>query len=408
MFTILLVIIYVAFISLGIPDSILGSAWPSMYEFLNVPVGYAGIITMIIAACTIISSLSSNWMNKKLGTGNVMVISVALTAAALFGFSKSTHFIHLCLLGIPYGLGGGSVDAALNNYVALHYKSRHMSWLHCFWGIGTMAGPIVMSSFIERGGIWTQGYRAISIFQVCLVAVLILSLPLWKKAGSKANENEERGKSDTQKQCDDVEDAQGCVKKENKTLLSVMKVPGVKVAILTFLCYCAVESTTGLWASTYMVFARGIDINTATRWAMLFYAGITAGRFLSGFVSEKLGDKKLVRIGYTMILAGILLLLLRIDNKWIVCAGFICAGFGCAPIYPSLIHQTPINFGSDNSQLLIGLQMACAYTGSTLMPPLFGLLVQTISVALLPFFILFFLVILVLCNERMNKVVTRK
>lgn len=408
MFTILLVIIYVAFISLGIPDSILGSAWPSMYEFLNVPVGYAGIITMIIAACTIISSLSSNWMNKKLGTGNVMVISVALTAAALFGFSKSTHFIHLCLLGIPYGLGGGSVDAALNNYVALHYKSRHMSWLHCFWGIGTMAGPIVMSSFIERGGIWTQGYRAISIFQVCLVAVLILSLPLWKKAGSKVNENEERGKSDTQKQCDDVEDAQGCGKKENKTLLSVMKVPGVKVAILTFLCYCAVESTTGLWASTYMVFARGIDINTATRWAMLFYAGITAGRFLSGFVSEKLGDKKLVRIGYTMILAGILLLLLRIDNKWIVCAGFICTGFGCAPIYPSLIHQTPINFGSDNSQLLIGLQMACAYTGSTLMPPLFGLLVQTISVALLPFFILFFLVILVLCNERMNKVVTRK
>ena len=197
MFTILLIIIYVAFISLGIPDSILGSAWPSMYEFLNVPVGYAGIITMIIAASTIISSLSSNWINKKIGTGNVMVISVALTAAALFGFSRSTHFIHLCLLGIPYGLGGGSVDAALNNYVALHYKSRHMSWLHCFWGIGTMAGPIVMSSFIERGGIWTQGYEAISIFQLGLVIVLVLSLPLWKKAEGKAEKGkEEKGREE--------------------------------------------------------------------------------------------------------------------------------------------------------------------------------------------------------------------
>ncbi len=395
MFTILLIIIYVAFISLGIPDSILGSAWPSMYEFLNVPVGYAGIITMIIAASTIISSLSSNWINKKIGTGNVMVISVALTAAALFGFSRSTQFIHLCLLGIPYGLGGGSVDAALNNYVALHYKSRHMSWLHCFWGIGTMAGPIVMSSFIERGGIWTQGYEAISIFQLGLVIVLVLSLPLWKKAEGKAEKGKEEKAAETLEKKD---------KTAEKNLVTVIGVPGVKVAIITFLCYCAVESTTGLWASTYMVFARGIDINTATRWAMLFFAGITAGRFISGFVSEKLGDIKLIRIGYSVILLGIILMLLRIDNKWLVCAALVCTGFGCAPIYPSLIHQTPINFGSDNSQLLIGLQMACAYAGSTLMPPLFGLLVQTISVSILPFFILFFLVILILCNEKMNKI----
>lgn len=395
MFTILLVIIYVAFISLGIPDSILGSAWPSMYEFLNVPVGSAGIITMIIAACTIISSLCSNFLNKKMGTGNVMVVSVAITAAALFGFSKSTHFYQLCLLGIPYGLGAGSVDAALNNYVALHYKSRHMSWLHCFWGIGTMIGPIVMSNFIQNGGIWSQGYKAISIFQLVLVMILALSLPLWKKAQNQYVDT-------TSNQ--DKNDAPA----EEKNLLSVLGVKGVKTAVLTFLCYCAVESTTGLWASTYMVIARGIDINIATRWAMMFYAGITAGRFLSGFVSEKLGDKKLICLGYTIILLGIVLLFLPIDNKWIVCSGFVMTGFGCAPIYPSLIHQTPINFGKQNSQLLIGLQMACAYTGSTFMPPLFGLLVQKISVSVLPVFVLVFLALLVICNEVMNKSLKKK
>lgn len=263
-----------------------------------------------------------------------------------------------------------------------------------------MAGPIVMSSFIERGGIWTQGYEAISIFQLGLVIVLVLSLPLWKKAEGKA----EKGKEEKGREEKAAETLEKKDKTAEKNLITVIGVPGVKVAIITFLCYCAVESTTGLWASTYMVFARGIDINTATRWAMLFFAGITAGRFISGFVSEKLGDIKLIRIGYSVILLGIILMLLRIDNKWLVCAALVCTGFGCAPIYPSLIHQTPINFGSDNSQLLIGLQMACAYAGSTLMPPLFGLLVQSISVSILPFFILFFLVILILCNEKMNKI----
>lgn len=395
MITILLVIIYVAFISLGIPDSILGSAWPSMYEFLNVPVGSAGIITMIIAGCTIISSLCSNFLNKKLGTANVMIISVSLTALALFGFSKSTHFYQLCLLGIPYGLGGGSVDAALNNYVALHYKARHMSWLHCFWGIGTMIGPIVMSSFIESGGVWTQGYFAISVFQLFLVGVLILSYPLWKKVSRQDNSLEAEKNENTENH-------------EKVTMASVLKMKGVVPAILAFFCYCSIESTTGLWASTYMVFARGIDINTATRWAMVFFAGITAGRFISGIVSEKLGDKNLIKIGVALIFIGICGLIFKIDNKWFVFAGLLLMGLGCAPIYPSMIHRTPINFGKENSQLLIGLQMACAYTGSTFMPPVFGLIVQKISVGFLPLFACIFLFIFWYCNTSLNKIMAKK
>ena len=402
MLTLLLVIIYIAFISLGLPDSVLGAAWPSMFEVLGVPVGYAGIITMIIAGSTIISSLASNFLNKKLGTGRVMVISVAITATALFGFSVSSKFWHLCLIGIPYGLGAGSVDASLNNYVALHYKPRHMSWLHCFWGLGTMIGPIVMSRFIAGGGVWTQGYRAISIFQVILTGVLLLSLPLWKKvekleARGIRNEHEcakcpaGHSPSEEKKSNNDV------------TLKSVVKIPGVLSAVLAFLCYCAIEATTGFWATTYMVFARGIDINLATSWAMLFFIGITVGRFLNGFISERFGDKNMIRVGAGIIFVALVLMTLPISNKWIVLSVFVLAGLGCAPIYPCMIHATPIRFGKENSQALIGLQMACAYSGSTFCPPIFGIIVQKLSIKLLPFYGLLFVIFLIIFTENLNK-----
>ena len=402
MLTLLLVIIYIAFISLGLPDSVLGAAWPSMFEVLGVPVGYVGIITMIIAGSTIISSLASNFLNKKLGTGRVMVISVAITATALFGFSVSSKFWHLCLIGIPYGLGAGSVDASLNNYVALHYKPRHMSWLHCFWGVGTMIGPIVMSRFIAGGGVWTQGYRAISIFQVILTGVLLLSLPLWKKvekleARGIRNEHEcakcpeRHSPSEEKKSNNDV------------TLKSVVKIPGVLSAVLAFLCYCAIEATTGFWATTYMVFARGIDINLATSWAMLFFIGITVGRFLNGFISERFGDKNMIRVGAGIIFVALVLMTLPISNKWIVLSVFVLAGLGCAPIYPCMIHATPIRFGKENSQALIGLQMACAYSGSTFCPPIFGIIVQKLSIKLLPFYGLLFVIFLIIFTENLNK-----
>ncbi|MCR5766267.1 MAG: MFS transporter [Treponema sp.] len=411
MLTLLLVIIYIAFISLGLPDSVLGAAWPSMFEVLGVPVGYAGIITMIIAGSTIISSLASNFLNKKLGTGRVMVISVAITATALFGFSISSKFWHLCLIGIPYGLGAGSVDASLNNYVALHYKPRHMSWLHCFWGVGTMIGPIVMSRFIAGGGVWTQGYRAISIFQVILTGILLLSLPLWKKAEQgRCGETVSPLEGVAEDVVQTTAEARGRLppseeKKSNSdvTLKSVVKIPGVLSAVLAFLCYCAIEATTGFWATTYMVFARGIDINLATSWAMLFFIGITVGRFLNGFISERFGDKNMIRVGAGIIFVALVLMTLPISNKWIVLSVFVLAGLGCAPIYPCMIHATPIRFGKENSQALIGLQMACAYSDSTFCPPIFGIIVQKLSIKLLPFYGLLFVIFLIIFTENLNK-----
>ncbi|MBR1639385.1 MAG: MFS transporter [Treponema sp.] len=415
MLTLLLVIIYIAFISLGLPDSVLGAAWPSMFEQLGVPVGYAGIITMIIAGTTILSSLSSNFLNRKLGTGHVMVISVAVTAAALFGFSVSSKFWHLCLIGIPYGLGAGNVDASLNNYVALHYKPRHMSWLHCFWGVGTMIGPAVMSAFIAGGGVWTQGYRAISIFQMILTAVLLASLPLWKKAEKAEDESGRCGEPSlsltnefpSETRCADENTVSSSLPADEEeapvTLKTAIKIPGVLFAILAFLCYCIVEATTGFWATTYMVFYRGIEINLATSWAMLFYVGITAGRFISGFVSEKLGDKNMIRSGSAIVLLALALMALPFGGKWLVFAALILAGFGCAPIFPCMIHATPDRFGKKNSQAVIGLQMACAYTGSTFGPPLFGLIVQKISVFWLPFYGMIFALLLIVLSELLNR-----
>ncbi|MCR4630443.1 MAG: MFS transporter [Treponema sp.] len=410
MITLLLVIIYIAFISLGLPDSVLGAAWPSMFDLLQVPAGYGGIITMIIAGSTILSSLASNFLNKKLGTGRVMVISVAITAAALFGFSLSSYFWQLCLIAVPYGLGAGSVDAALNNYVALHYKPRHMSWLHCFWGVGTMIGPVVMSRFIASGGVWTQGYRAIAIFQVILTGVLLASLPLWKAGRygaaaplevrslplttefpSETRGNETRGRLSPSSE------------EKTVTLKSAVKNPGVISAVLTFLCYCAIESSIGFWATTYMVFARGIELNLATSWAMLFYVGITVGRFLNGFVSERFGDKNMIRFGAGVIFVALIMLALPLASKWAVFAALILAGLGCAPIYPCMIHSTPIRFGKENSQALIGLQMACAYTGSTFCPPIFGIIVQKLSVSLLPYYGLLFVILLFVLSEHLNR-----
>ena len=406
MLTLLLVIIYVAFISLGLPDSVLGAAWPSMFELLEVPAGYGGIITMIIAGSTILSSLASNFLNKKIGTGRIMIISVAVTAAALFGFSVSSHFWQLCVIAVPYGLGAGSVDAALNNYVALHYKPRHMSWLHCFWGVGTMIGPVVMSRFIASGGVWTQGYRAISIFQVVLTGVLVASLPLWKKV-EKAEAGRYGAAAPLEGEAEDtnVAGAGGRPSPSEKevTLKTAVMNPGVISAVLTFLCYCAIEASVGFWATTYMVFARGIEINLATSWAMLFYIGITVGRFLNGFVSERFGDRNMIRFGAMVILGALILMAIPFASKWAVFASLILAGLGCAPIYPCMIHSTPIRFGKENSQALIGLQMDCAYAGSTFCPPIFGIIVQKLSVSLLPYYGMVFIVMLILLSEHLNR-----
>lgn len=384
MFTALLVIIYISFISLGLPDALLGSAWPSMYRELNVPVSYAGIISMIISGGTIISSLFSHRVIKKLGTGKVTVISVAMTAAALFGFSISNSFYLLCLWAIPYGLGAGSIDAALNNFVALHYKSRHMSWLHCFWGIGATIGPYIMGYYLTGGRTWNSGYRIISIMQIALTAVLIFSLPLWKQANSEVSEDKKEGKS------------------KSLTIKELIKLTGAKPTLIAFFCYCALEQTTGLWAASYMVMNRGIGKEMAATWASLFYLGITGGRFISGFITLKLKDKDMVRLGQTVAAIGIVILLLPLGNIGLV-SGLILTGLGCAPIYPSLLHATPDNFGPELSQAIMGMQMASAYIGSTFMPPFFGLIAEHISIKMYPIFLVIILLTMVGMSEKLNK-----
>ncbi len=380
MIQLLLAIIYLAFISLGLPDSLLGSAWPAMYPQFGVPISYAGIISMIIALGTVVSSLQSDRVTRKFGTGKVTAMSVAMTAAALFGFSVSHSFWALCLWAIPYGLGAGSVDASLNNYVALNYASRHMSWLHCMWGVGASFGPYIMGYALSGGYRWNMGYRIIAVVQMVLTIILVISLPLWKR-GSKSLLEEESKKS------------VGPLKYHE-----IFKIPGAKEVMLTFFCYCAIEQTTGLWASSYLTLKYEISKSTAAGFASLFFIGITIGRAFSGFLTIKMNDAKMVRLGEGTTLVGILILLLPFNQKAAM-LGLILIGLGCAPIYPCIIHATPEHFGVDKSQAVIGVQMASAYVGTCLMPPLFGVIANRISVGLFPFYLLLILILMFAMHE---------
>ena len=391
----LLAVIYLSFISLGLPDSLLGSAWPSIYPEFGVPVSYAGMVSMIIAAGTILSSLLSDRLTRTLGTGRVTVLSVAMTAAALFGFSVSHSFPLLCLWAIPYGLGAGSVDASLNNYVALHYASRHMSWLHCMWGVGASAGPYLMSFVLTGGQGWNGGYRIVALLQLVLTIILFLSLPLWK-SGSEAvcdalgDEGQGKGSGEP----DHPQAA-----KKPLTLAAILHIPGAKEVMLTFFCYCALEQTTMLWASSYLTLNNGFPASRAAALASLFFIGITAGRALSGFLTMKLNDTQMIRLGQGIAALGILLLWLPLGG--LTQLSLLLIGLGCAPIYPCIIHSTPASFGADKSQAIIGVQMASAYAGTCLMPPLFGLLARHVSTALLPPYLLGALLLMVLMHEKL-------
>ncbi|MCI9048015.1 MAG: MFS transporter [Hungatella sp.] len=380
--TLLLGIIYVAFISLGLPDALLGAAWPSIQGEMGVPVSFAGIISIIISGGTIISSLFSDALTKRLGTGKVTAISVAVTAGALWGFSVSNSFWMLCVIALPYGLGAGAVDAALNNYVALHYEARHMSWLHCFWGVGASVGPYIMGACLVGGLPWTGGYRIISLLQMGLTAALFATLSLWKSG--KAAEGEQQGA------------------RRDIGLREVFKLSGAKEAMVSFFCYCALELTAGLWAASYMVLNRGLSASAAAKWASLFYLGITMGRFVCGFITMKLNDRNMVRLGQAVTVGGIALLMLPLGQA-VTCAGLVMVGVGCAPVYPALLHETPANFGEDVSQAIMGMQMACAYVGSMVMPSLFGMLSGKTGIWLYPFYLLAIMAVMVVMVERLNK-----
>ncbi|MBP3469293.1 MAG: MFS transporter [Lachnospiraceae bacterium] len=381
MYLLLLAVIYIAFISLGLPDSLLGAAWPVIRIDFSVPLSYMGMVSMIISGGTIVSGLLSERLTKRFGTRMVTVVSVLLTAIALFGFSTASEFYQMCLWGIPYGLGAGAIDAALNNYVALHYHSRHMSWLHCFWGVGTIISPYIMSYALTHTS-WTDGYRKVSFLQFGIVVLLVLTLPLWK-----INESAKAGEKKT----------------EPLGIRGALKIKGVPYLLTGFFAYCAAEATTMLWASSYLEGTRGVTKEKAAAFASLFFIGITAGRFLAGFISDKLGDNKMIRLGIIIALSGVCLIALPFEITGVI--GLVVIGLGCAPVYPCIIHSTPDNFGAKNSQGIIGIQMASAYVGSTFMPPVFGLLANHISLKLMPVYLACFLILLYVMMNRTNRCV---
>ena len=381
MFSLLLAIIYISFISLGLPDALLGGAWPTMQQEFGVPVSYAGIISMIICMGTIVSSLLSDRMTKYFGTGKVTAISVATTAAALFGFSVSDSFIMLCIIAVPYGLGAGGVDASINNYAAVHYASRHLSWLHCMWGIGASAGPYILAAAMTKGE-WNLGYRWVAMVQIVLTVVLFLTLPLWKEQKTQEENS---------------------LKAKPLSIKKIFDIPGAKEVMTAFFCYCALESTAGLWASSYLVMQFGVTEEAAAGLATLFYTGITVGRAASGFITYKLNDKNMIRLGSAIIGLGVFAMLLPLGEKASM-AGIVLAGLGCAPVYPCIIHSTPGHFGADKSQAIIGVQMACAYIGSCFMPPFFGILANHISAGILSFYLGALLVLMTFAMERLNRI----
>lgn len=396
-----LTIIYLAFISLGLPDSLLGSAWPVMRPEFGASLGSAGIISMIIAAGTIVSSLVSGRITEALGTGKVTLISCFMTAAALFGFSAAPSLIWLLVLAIPLGLGAGAVDAALNHYVATHYKAHHMSWLHCFWGVGATMGPIIMSYYIAEHDSWRSGYGAVSIIQFALVIILLFTLPLWSRIAAVHERNHS---ADTLKAELSVKESPV---QDHTARVNILGIKGVTTTLIAFLFYCGVELTVGLWGASYLVGVRELDAQTAAAWVSLYYGGITIGRLITGFITLKLSNKVLIRSGQLMAIAGGLILLLPLPD-YSVLAGLILIGMGLAPVYPGLLHETPARFGKQNAARLMGYQMAVAYTGSTLLPPLFGFAATRTSVAIFPAAVVLFLVLMFVSSENVNRVIRRQ
>ena len=381
-----LIIIYLSFISLGLPDALLGAAWPIMSQEFSVPVSCAGGISLIVAMGTVVSSLQSDRLTKWLGSGKVTAISVAMTAVAILGFSFSREYWQLCLWAIPYGLGAGSVDASLNNYVAIHYASRHMSWLHCMWGLGASIGPYIMGLALTGGMGWNTGYGMIAALQGLLSLALFVSLPLWKPRRDDTGEGSQR--------------------KKPLTMGRILSIRGAKEVMVAFFCYCGLEQTCMLWGSSYLVMHNGMSEETAASLASLFLLGLTLGRFLNGFLTFRLNDTQLIRLGQSIIALGTVIMLLPLGNGAAI-AGLPLMGLGCAPIYPCIIHSTPDRFGEENSQALIGVQMASAYVGICCMPPLFGVLADLLGVFLLPWYVGAILVLMVLMCEALNRKCSR-
>ncbi len=406
MATLFLLVIYAAFISLGLPDALLGVAWPVMQVEYDVPVSLAGLVSMTISVNTIISSVLSGRVLKRFGTGRVTFVSVLMTAAALLAYSAAPSFIWLVVLAIPLGLGAGSVDAGLNDYVAKNYEAHHMSWLHSFWGVGALTGPVIISQIVARGDSWRNGYLIVSIIQFSLVILLFVTLPIWDKVAQARRKNNGIT-SAPPPQHHATPSTPRTATSRVKGIFAPLNIAGVKPVLIVFLFYCGVEATVGLWGSTYLIRVKGVDVATAAAWVSVYYASITIGRFISGFITMRVSSKALIRSGEIAILIGVISLLLPLPGV-ISMAGFVLIGLGCAPIFPSMLHETPARFGDAEAQNIMGFQMAVAYIGTSLLPPIFGAIASVTTFTLFPFFLLAYIVLMLFNSEQVNRFMLHK
>ena len=391
MATLLLIIIYLVFISLGLPDSLLGAAWPVMRDDLGAPLGMAGVLSITVTIGTIVSALSTSRVVRRFGTARTTLASVAMTAGALLGYSIAPSVVWLMVCSIPLGLGAGAVDSALNHYIAGHYAARHMSWLHCFWGVGVTVSPLIMAAYLDEGA-WRGGYLTVGLIQSGIAAMLLMSLPLWSRMERKRDGGEARAAEPP------AGEPAGGRKPKNAA--------GIKYALGTFLFYCGVEMTAGLWGSSYLVNAKGISADDAAMWVSIYFGGITIGRFINGFVTYRYSNKTLIRAGELLALGGTLLLLLPLPTVFSL-AGFLITGLGLAPIFPSMLHETPVRFGEAHAGKIMGWQMATAYTGATVLPPLFGWLAGHVTISLFPLYLVLMAAAMLIATERLNALLER-
>ena len=386
MYSLLLAVIYLIFISLGLPDSLLGSGWPTMKAAFDVPSSYAGYVSMAISFMTIISALISPRMIRMFHTKWIVIASILLTVFGLFGFSFSNSYAMLFMFVIPYGLGAGAIDASVNHYVANNYSGSVMNFLHCFYGVGAVISPNIMALALSRAR-WNEGYRWTAYLQMGILLICILSLPLWKKNEDSAESKEEAGAG----------------------IREALKVPGVVLTLIAFFAYCSGEATCFLWTSSYFAgMKEGLSDGLIASFGSLIFGGLMLGRLISGFISNKLGDRLLIRIGITVELVGIVLVMLPISHYLPAAIGFVVIGTGMGPVYPAIQHMAPVNFGKKYSAAVIGLQMASAYVGSTFMPMIFGHLQQHIGIGIMPVYLLIFAVLNIGLLERTYVVLKNK
>lgn len=371
MYSLLIAVIYLIFISLGLPDSLLGSGWPAMHVAFSVPSSYAGYVSMTISFMTIISALLSPMMIKRFHTKWIVIVSILLTIVGLMGFSVSTAYAMLFVFAVPYGLGAGAIDASVNHYVANHYSGSVMNFLHCFYGLGAVISPNIMAVALSRAR-WNEGYRWTAYIQIFILLICIISLPLWKKNETDRQEEKE----------------------ETAGIREALKRPGVVLTLIAFFAYCSGEATCFLWTSSYFAGVKeGLSDRLIASFGSLIFGGLMLGRLISGFVSNRLGDRRLIRIGILVEVLGILLAMIPVESYIPAAIGFVVIGMGMGPVYPAIQHMAPTNFGEKYSASVIGLQMASAYVGSTLMPMVFGNLQQSIGIGIMPFYLLIFAVL---------------